>query len=310
MRDARGVIHRLYRAASEGCAESVVRVPAIERSFVRVGPHLWSRPGVGQFYRSTAWRVAWRMRRRNDRFRPLLVEGTPLVLDATEFTTRGLYFGAHLYESATTAYLSRALRPGGVFVDIGANHGYFSMLAAAKVGPTGRVAAFEPNPAVFAQLATHVALNGFESRVLLSPMALADEPTPAATLFVSRDPGNSGLSSLTPSDEAIATGSLSSAETIAVRVETFDNWFAESGLDRIDLVKIDVEGGEGRVVAGMQHTIAAGSVGAVICETVWDSEAHRVLCGAGYVPQALDAVGHLTNVLYARAGETGAGLRP
>ena len=267
-----------------------------------IGRRVWSMPGVGRFYRSAAHRVAQRITRAGTPFRRLSVCGTPVVLDATEFTTLALYFGGLVYEAATTKYLAGHLAPGNVFVDIGANHGYFSMLAAARVGPAGRVMAFEPNPAVFAQLQKHVALNGFESRVTASQMALSDASDPAARFFVSQVPTNSGLSSLTPPAETLAGGGLSEAHTIPVRVDTFDNWFAASGLDHVDLMKIDVEGAEARVVAGMRATLASGVITAIICETVWGSPAHVALSAAGYEPAMLDPVGSLSNVLYSRTG--------
>jgi FkbM family methyltransferase len=296
------MIPQLYRAAAEGCAEVVVRVPALEGPFVRLGARVWSRPGFGRFYRSTAHRVARRLRRAGTPFRPLVVCGTPVLLDATEFTTLALYFGGLVYEAATTEYLNRHLVPGAVFVDVGANHGYFSILAAARVGARGRVVAFEPNPAVFSQLAEHVRLNLFESRVTLVPTALSDARSDAAPFFVSQALTNSGFSSLTPPATALGSGVLSEAHTIPVQVDTFDHWFAASPIDRIDLVKIDVEGAEARVVAGMRAVLASGVVEALICETVWGSPAHEALCKAGYEPQVLEAVGHLANVLYSRPG--------
>jgi FkbM family methyltransferase len=296
------MMRRLYRAAAEGCAEVVVRMPALEAPFVRMGARVWSRPGVGRFYRSAAHRVARRIRRAGTPFRPLVVCGTPVVLDATEFTTLALFFGGVVYEVATTEYVTSHLVPGAVFVDVGANHGYFSMLAASRVGARGRVVAFEPNPAVFSQLAGHVRLNGFESRVTLVPMALSDAAAEAAPFFVSQVPANSGLSSLMPAAATLEAGGLSEAHTIPVRIDTFDHWFAASRIDRVDLVKIDVEGAEARVVAGMRTTLASGAVGALICETVWGSPAHEALCEAGYEPRVLDPVGALSNVLYSRRG--------
>jgi FkbM family methyltransferase len=296
------MMRRLYQAAAEGCAEMVVRVPALEPAFRRLGGRLWSHPRGGRFYRSAAHRVALRLRSAGTPFRTCVVAGVPVVLDATEFTTLALYFGGDVYESVTTHYLVQALRPGSVFVDIGANHGYFSILAAALVGAGGRVASFEPNPAVFAQLETHVTLNRFESRITLVPLALSDVPDAAARFFVSQAADNSGFSSLTPGEETLQSGNLSDAHTIPVRVDTFDRWFTSSGLTSIDLLKVDVEGAEAKVIAGMKQTLAAGVIRELILETTWGSRAHQVLCENGYEPRALDPVGSLSNVLYVKRG--------
>jgi FkbM family methyltransferase len=295
-------MRELYQAAAEGCADVVVRVPVLERPFIGIGKRLWSVPGAGRFYRSAAHRVAQRIKQAGTPFRRFSVCGASITLDATEFTTLEHYFGGLAYEAATTTHVAGHLAPGNVFVDIGANTGYFSMLAAARVGPTGRVMAFEPNPDVFAQLQTHVVLNGFESRVTLAQMALSDAPDPAARFFVSQDRANSGLSSLTPMAGMLEGGDLSEAHTIPVRVDTFDHWFASSGLGHVDLMKIDVEGAEARVVAGMRGSLASGAITAIICETVWGSPAHEALTAAGYEPEVLDAVGPLSNVLYTRKG--------
>ena len=295
-------MRRAYRAAAAGCAEVVSRVPSLERPFVRLGARAWSRPLIGRFYRSTADRLAVRLRRRGAPFRRLVVAGVPLVLDVTEFTTSTLYFGGVGYEPRTTACLARALTDGSVFVDVGANHGYFTVLAAALVGPAGRVVAFEPNPAVFEQLQTHVRLNGFEARVTAIRAALADAPQDDVPLFVSTAPGNSGLSSLVPEPVTIALGGLSLDRTVPVRVDTFDRWFQASGLAHIDVVKIDVEGAEDRVLAGMTASLASKTIGVVLCETVWEGPAHRALCGAGFVASRLESFDRVCNICYTRDG--------
>ncbi len=234
------------------------------------------------------------------RFRRVMVGDTPLILDVTEFTTSGLYFGNSPYEPKTTSYIGQRLRPGHIFVDVGANHGYFTILAAALVGERGRVFAFEPNPPVFRQLEQHVRLNGFEHRVVLVQQALSDTSRDGARLFVSQCSGNSGLSSLVPAASTIAMGGLSPDHTIPVQTMTFDRWLEGSGVEHVDLVKIDTEGAEAEVIRGMKDALRNGRIGVVVCETQWGSDAHRLLCGFDLVPQAIENIGHLTNIAYAR----------
>ena len=294
------MIRLLYQYAAAGCAEVVSRVPALERPFVRFGARAWAQPVIGRFYRSAADRLAQRFRRAGSPFRTLTVSGVPLILDVTEFTTQTLYFGRVPYEPRTTECLVRYLKGGSVFVDVGANHGYFTSLAAALVGATGRVVAFEPNPSVFGQLQTHVRLNGFEPRVTAIQAALADVPNDGGRLFVSQVQTNSGLSSLAPALSQLDRGSLSAAHVVPVRIDTFDCWFESSGIDRVELVKIDVEGAEDRVAAGMVRTLSSGRIGAIVCETVWEGPAHRAFCHAGFVPRVLESMDSVENVLYSR----------
>lgn len=280
------------------CAELVSHLPVLERPMVRVGAAVWHLPKAGRFYRSVAGRYADRLRRSRSQFRRVMVGDTPLILDVTEFTTSTLFFGNVPYEPQTTDYLRQRLRPGAVFADIGANHGYFTMLAASLVGDRGRVFAFEPNPRVCEQLENHVRLNAFEPRVVLLEQALWDERG-EHRLFVSQWSGNSGVSTLMPDASLIAEGGVSPEQTIPVRTETFDRWLATSGIERVDLVKIDTESSEAQVVRGMSGALQARRVGAVVCETRWDSEAHRLLCESGFVPQPLETNGRLMNIAYA-----------
>lgn len=292
------MIRQTYRLAAEACAELVWRVPSLEKPFIGFGARAWETPGIGRFYRSAAYRLAERFRDARTPFRPVSIRSQQLVLDVTEFTAGPLYFGGSVYEPATTDFFIQQLRPGHVFVDIGANHGYFTMLAASLVGPSGQVFAFEPNPRVFEQLRTHVRLNRFEPRVSLQSCALADRAGGTARLYVSQVATNSGLSSLTPNAELLDTGGLSEDGTVDVPLETFDRWRAAAGVERVDLVKIDVEGAEALVIAGMAETLRAGLIQSLIIETTWDSAAHRLMCAAGYEARSLDEAGTLTNILY------------
>jgi FkbM family methyltransferase len=301
------VIRQTYRLAAEACAEILWRVPALERPFVRFGPRALATPGVRVFYRSAAHRLGKRFRSNDTHFRAVSVGDRQLVLDVTEFTAGPLYFGGAVYEPETTAYFMQHLKNGDVFVDVGANHGYFTVLAASLVGASGRVVAFEPNPRVFVQLRTHVDLNGFESRVTLESCALGDRTQREARLYVSQSATNSGLSSLTPSHDMLEIGDLSEERTVAVDVDTFDRWIARSDIHQIDLLKIDVEGAEALVVGGMAAALDSGRIQSLIVETTWDGAAHRLLCDAGYVARRLDPIGSLINILFVRRGDAHCG---
>jgi FkbM family methyltransferase len=191
------------------------------------------------------------------------------------------------------------LRPGGVFVDVGANTGYFSILAGFLVGSSGRVVAFEPNAEVRARLERHIVLNALQDHVIVSDVAVGGREQDAASFYLSCCAGNDGLSSLSRSAAAFHTGALRAEITATVRVRTFDAFAEQLGLGRIDLMKVDVEGAEHDVFAGMSRTLAACPPRQIVCETPRGSDTERLLAGYGYRVSVVDEVaGGTPNLLF------------
>jgi FkbM family methyltransferase len=289
----------MYRWAARQCVAALLRFPRLETPFVGIGSRLSRLPGIGRFYRSVAFRFAERLRAEGAPYRRVVIGGAPITVDVAEFTTHDFYFSNRRYEPATTDFLIGALHPGDTCVDIGANHGYYTLIAAARVGPRGRVYAFEPNPVVFDQLTSHIRLNRFEDRVRPANVALADA-NGEATLFVSRCPTNSGLSSLALTEERLRAGSLSPAHARQVVVETFDAWYAGAKPGPIAVVKIDVEGAEARVVDGMVSTLGSGAIRSIVCETGWHGGIRDRLAAFGYAARMLESGSGFTNVVFTR----------
>ncbi|PYR26281.1 MAG: hypothetical protein DMF98_09505 [Acidobacteria bacterium] len=290
----------LYRWTAQGCADALVRVPAVEPLFVGIGSRVADRAGIGRFYRSVASRYAERLRRLGSPYRRIPIAGESMTVDITEFTTHDLYFNRQRYEPRTTDFLVESLEPGDVFVDIGASHGYFTLIAASRVGPAGRVYAFEPNPPVFRQLADHVRLNGFDDRVRLADIALADT-NGEATFFVSRCATNSGLSSLKVTEQRVRDGVLSTQHSVRVAAETFDRWYGRTNPGPIAVVKIDVEGAEDRVFDGMTTALHSGAIRSIVCETEWDGGVPDRLAAFGYVARPLESTAGYTNLVFTRS---------
>jgi FkbM family methyltransferase len=154
--------------------------------------------------------------------------------------------------------LNRILRPGMVFLDVGANQGEFAVYAAKRV-PRGTVVAFEPNPASNQQLRENVALNGF-ANVVISDVGLLDRAA-VMQLYTSDErthhhhtgPGlampNEGVTTLYQSEFRASRGDL-------VRTAVLDQLYPGLGLDRLDVLKIDVEGAELPVLRGARETIS------------------------------------------------------
>jgi FkbM family methyltransferase len=145
------------------------------------------------------------------------------------------------YEPPTSAVLKALLRPGDVFVDVGANVGYFSLLAARRVGPTGQVVAFEPVALTRGQLAENVQLNRLGS-VTVRGEALSDQAGEVEFFVGPTD--HRGTSSLRPL--------AASSERIRVRTVRLDDLELPGP---VRVVKIDVEGAELLALRGMADTL-------------------------------------------------------
>jgi FkbM family methyltransferase len=147
------------------------------------------------------------------------------------------------YERHTRTLFEQAVKPGMHVLDIGAHVGYFTLLAARAVGPTGRVSAFEPDPSNYRFLCHNVALNGMEEVVTAVRKAVA-EASGSRPFFV--DERNSACSALSKAGR--------SGDAMAVECTAVDD-FVEPG-EGIDVVKLDVEGGELDALRGMRRTLA------------------------------------------------------
>jgi FkbM family methyltransferase len=222
--------------------------------------------------------------------------------DVEHFSFGSAWYHRSGYERETVALMSAVLRPGDTVVDVGANHGYFTVLMAALVGASGRVEALEPNPAVAASLDEVLRRNGVADRVGVHRLALCDRAGGTAEFFVSVSAVNDGLSSLLVSDAALEHGVISPDHSIQVSTDTFDAFARRLALGRVDLVKIDVEGAEMLVLRGMAETLASLPPRRIVCETAREGEAMRLLRDAGYSARALevDAAG-VGNYLFTAA---------
>ncbi len=131
------------------------------------------------------------------------------------------------------------LREGMTVMDVGANIGVYALLAARTVGPTGKVYAFEPVPEIFTQLQEHIALNN-ATNIIPVPIALADKKGTAKMSVAG------GMSSLFRHE---------TSRFIEVPLERLDDFVAEQGIERVDAIKIDVEGAELAVIKGADKTL-------------------------------------------------------
>lgn len=146
-----------------------------------------------------------------------------------------------VFEPEETQSILNLLKPGGRFLDVGANVGYYTVLAAERMGSTGRIFAIEPNDANFEILDTNTRVWQNEGRVQLYRNALSDE-TSVSHLFLSSY--NCGM-------HRMYSSVVCTEKTIAVSAVRGD----DLALGSLDLVKIDIEGFEPRALRGLRETL-------------------------------------------------------
>lgn len=157
------------------------------------------------------------------------------------------------------------LGPGDVFVDVGANIGIYSILAARKVGPTGRILAFEPSPREFARLLANITLNDTLS-VTPFPIALGAAP---GFMDLHVAPTHTGLNTLRVSDSA--AHAFRGAVVCPIPVMKFDDAIVPLLDGRpVKLLKVDVEGAELEVLSGMEAALARGLFARIVVEVTPD----------------------------------------
>lgn len=176
---------------------------------------------------------------------------------------RAMLASGSFYEPETTILLGSVLKPGDVFVDVGAHVGYFSVLAASLVGATGQVISFEPAPANYARLVEHIRLNGLRHVLPLHCAAGAEEGVFDLHVNSDNDGGHALWDvGLHPHNRL----SRAAPRTHPVFVATLDRVLGNVAPGRIKAIKIDVEGGEHAVLRGARRTLETQQVPFVIAE--------------------------------------------
>jgi FkbM family methyltransferase len=185
-------------------------------------------------------------------------------------SSRVYWLGWNGHEPETSTLFYQLASASRLVFDIGAHVGYFALLAA-HANPSGRVFAFEPLPRAHERLEHNVALNGLENVECVA--IAAGNQTGTAELI---SPGHGIPSGSTLAREYIESlGIEEPLATVQVQVVKIDEFMETSGLEGLDLVKIDTEATEDRVIAGMAATLARDRP-VVICEVVSQSPGEAI----------------------------------
>ena len=186
-----------------------------------------------------------------------------------------LLFTPQLFDPDERAYLAPLITPGFTFADIGANVGGYALFVAALAGHSGRVLAVEPQPDIFDRLRSNVQQSGL-TQVMVRRCAVSDQEG-EVVLHIHAD--NQGESTLLDNGEA---------RHRQVRVEAFrlERLIRDAGFDRLDALKIDVEGLEDRIL-----TEFFGSAAPALWPDIlivedgtlrWQLDVHALLTQSGY----------------------------
>lgn len=149
-----------------------------------------------------------------------------------------------IWEPYETSLVQARLKPGDVFVDVGANIGYFTVLAASLVGEEGRVFAFEPDPDNFELLTRNSEHNGLQARIHAVRAGLSVDDR-AGSLFLSHD--NFGDHQIYPGEEGREALDI----TLLNGADYLHRELRQAGLNQIDLIKVDTQGSEYLVMSGL-----------------------------------------------------------
>jgi FkbM family methyltransferase len=167
------------------------------------------------------------------------------------------------FERDELELVAATLEPGMTAVDAGANIGAFTVVMARRAGPRGRVHAFEPSAVTRPRLERTLALNGIGT-VCVHALALSDRTGQAELFGYGR--GYESWATLAPRVIELADVTLTPAERTQVATVTLDEHCDRHGIDRIDTLKVDVEGAERRVLAGARGLLDRGAIDLALIE--------------------------------------------
>jgi FkbM family methyltransferase len=196
------------------------------------------------------------------------------------------------FEDAEIAFVHRLLRPGMTVLDAGAHHGLYTLLASKRVGREGRVIAFEPSPRERRRLARHLRVNRCRN-VSTQSCALGDEHRETDLFLVE---GREDWCNSLRAPQIDARASI-----VRVEMERADDVLEKLGVERVDFIKLDVEGAELSFLQGACRILAA-SRPVILAEVQdlrtrpWGYRAHEIidfLASANYCWFALTANSNL-----------------
>ena len=176
--------------------------------------------------------------------------GHTMYLDSRDISLTPHLLRQGCWEPDVARFFLRIVKPGMRVVEVGANVGYYTLLACSLVGPTGRVTAFEANPAAVTLTRRSLLVNGFRDRATIVEMAVTDAPGTVILHQLDQRQIDSSLFDFSDDQLRFAGDSVTKVEVPSTSLDAF--------FDRdepIDLIRMDVEGAEPLVFDGMRRIL-------------------------------------------------------
>ena len=167
------------------------------------------------------------------------VYGVKMELNPNEYIDSSIYNGT--FETDTIKAFEKLFKKDDVFFDIGANVGFYSLLAAKYLGAKGKIIAFEPTQYGYNKTLRNVSLNTFEN-IIVEKIALSDTNGEKEMFFNSSWPIDNKFDQKEKSNELLA-------------FETLDSYVERNNIKKINLIKIDVDGFEYKIMKGAKQTL-------------------------------------------------------
>ena len=210
-------------------------------------------------------------------------------LHIDDWIQQNIYF-LGTYEGAELKVLNEHLSENSAFIDIGANFGLYSLSASKKITNSGKIICFEPYPENYQALMKNISINNL-SKIITENKAVGDSQG-KLKLYYQPNENNLGM---------VSASYIENSVVHEVEVISLDKYLETQPLNKIDLIKIDVEGFEYHVLSGMKKTLSTYSPKILIeifdvdDSNIDGQKAHDFLTQMGYTKHFIDDNGKLSN---------------
>lgn len=221
------------------------------------------------------------------------IHGHRILLNGEDLSITPEIASVGYYELTEEIFLRRVLRGGDFFIDVGANVGVFSLLAASLVGSFGRVFSYEPNPVVASLLERSSAMNWMHERLHVRQAAVGARSGQAQLLVNRHRLGDAAVGKVDRGETAgaVRLSNLTPTHSVSVPVMTLDEEFPYD--IPIKILKIDAEGFETDVLSGADRLLTRQCIDYVMLEAIEEASGDRwtellaaleLVCAKGYEP--------------------------